>query len=163
MVWISSYRAITPTIDVDSAYTRAAFLGGEFRVSAVNTRAKITGSTANTSDIINGIWVNWTDLRASYTTMDTTLRSPSFERYARSQLDDQLYDTIANLDAMLAAVDAVIAWIVTDGNGFFDNRGVEVAGLRMIVGGRYVGKVFTNLETEALGLLLDDVIALIAA
>lgn len=108
-------------------YQRAKRVAVQVKLLA-DTRAASFATGATSAEILSTV----DNLRALKSALDEAKATPGIADYARSQEDNQAYDVVAEFNAMLAAIDAVIANVVTtipkDGSGFLLVDRIETDG-----------------------------------
>lgn len=114
-----------PAVNYDEAKSLARQLK-----NYASSRATLFGSGGNSDQI----FATLDALKQFRDRLDAIRSTPGIAQYARDQEDDQTYDVVAEFVAMVAAVDAAIAQIVTtfpaDGSGFLLAQTLSADGSR---------------------------------
>ena len=132
-------------------YDRAKKLAFQVQrlTSARSTEFSSGASSAQVLSLLDNI-------RALKSQLDAVKSTPGIATYAKEQEDDPAYDVVAEFTALLAAIDAVIAEIVTtmptDGSGFLLLNQFDVDGA-------LIPRNFTPVQLASLRTLLDVVTA----
>lgn len=99
------------------------------------------------SSLLAGAKDSWNEIKAI----------PGMGQYAKDQVGDAALDIVAEFNAMLAAVDSVLSWIVAN----VPNDGTYILIVTLGSDGRYAYRTFTAGQSSGLRAALDTLIAAI--
>jgi hypothetical protein len=142
--------------NLSGAWDMARDIAGHIKMRAVNLRsASVAG--AITSDTMLVYIANLAEWRTSLIAIS---QLPGMVAYARAQINDPNVDIAAEFNAMIAGLDGVVSWVVTnfpkDGSGFLLAKTFNADN-----SGRTVDRTFSAAQTAGLRTVLDTLIAAI--
>ena len=124
------------------------------KVQAQGASTMLTGNVTTTQvlQIVD-------NLRSSLSVFAAVSAIPGISAYAQAQFDNPTYDIAANFTVMVNAINAAVAWVVTN---FPKDTGGFMQGWTLASDGSRTEAVFTPAQTASWKTLIDAVSASVA-
>ena len=118
------------------------------KVSVLPAMVATLGGTSNANQIFQFV----DNLRATLQAMGTAAATPGLAAYAQTQISQPTYDPVADYNALVADLNAIIAWVTTN---FPKDVGGFVQAYTLNADGSRTPATFTSAQTAGLVTLIN--------